>query len=234
MKGIFDGSETLIVHGAQADVYSFKGFAYKVYKQTYPKEWIEFEKSQQTQVNKAGLSKVKYYDTDDPHIVKMDLIEGDTLEKKMREGYPNGFELLADAFRTVHKADVSDIKMPTLMETAGMGLTDEEKDTVLPIIKRLSEKMSTCICHLDMHFLNVMLPNDGSDPIIIDWINARIAPAVFDYARTYAILEQAPEGVLELYKKVVLPQIFNQGVSESDFSDALEVSRIIRSHEVKN
>ena len=231
MKGIFDGSETLIGHGAQADVYSFKGFAYKVYKQTYPKEWIEFEKSKQTQVNKAGFSKVKYYDTDDPHIVKMDLIEGDTLEKKMREGYPNGFELLADAFRTVHKADVSDIKMPTLMETADMGLSDEEKDTVLPIIKRLSEKMSSCICHLDMHFLNVMIPHDGSESIIIDWINARLAPAVFDYARTYVVLKECAPEILSLYEESVAADIAALKISDEDFADAVTACTIIRNKE---
>lgn len=40
-----------------------------------------------------------------------------------------------------------------------------------------------------MHFLNIMIPDDVelvSDKInytIIDWMNTRLAPAVFDYAR---------------------------------------------------
>ena len=51
----FDGSEKLIGTGAQAKVYLYKGFAYKVYNQTYPAEWISFEKEQQKAVNKAGI-----------------------------------------------------------------------------------------------------------------------------------------------------------------------------------
>lgn len=41
---IFDGTEILIGKGAQAEVLLYKGFAYKVYKDTYPAEWISFEK----------------------------------------------------------------------------------------------------------------------------------------------------------------------------------------------
>ncbi len=44
---IFDGTEKIIGRGAQADVIEYKGYAYKIYKPSYPAEWIEFEKSQQ-------------------------------------------------------------------------------------------------------------------------------------------------------------------------------------------
>lgn len=230
-EGFFDGSQVVIGHGAQADVYSYQGFAYKVYKTTYPTEWIEFEKSQQAQVNKAGLSPVRYYDTEDPHIVKMDLIDGDTLEKKMREGFPKGFELLADILRDIHKADISDIKMPHLKETAGMGLNDEEKERVLEIIERLSEKMPSCVCHLDMHFLNVMLPNGGGQPVVIDWINARIAPAVFDYARTYVVLKEFAPEILSLYEEAVAADIAALQISDEDFADAVTACTIIRQQE---
>ena len=71
----FDGSQKIIGKGAQAEVLLYHGFAYKVYNQSYPAEWIAFEKQQQQAVNKAGLCPVNYYDTDDPHIIKMDLSE---------------------------------------------------------------------------------------------------------------------------------------------------------------
>ena len=79
----FDGSQKVIGKGAQAEVLLYHGFAYKVYKESYPAEWIAFEKKQQQAVNKAGLCSVKYYDTDNPHIIKMDLVEGDQLEKSV-------------------------------------------------------------------------------------------------------------------------------------------------------
>ena len=51
----FDGTQKIIVKGAQAEVLLYHGFAYKVYKESYPAEWIAFEKKQQQAVNKAGL-----------------------------------------------------------------------------------------------------------------------------------------------------------------------------------
>ena len=62
----FDGTQKVIGKGAQAEVLLYHGFAYKVYKESYPAEWIDFEKQQQQAVNKACLCDVKYYDTDDP------------------------------------------------------------------------------------------------------------------------------------------------------------------------
>ena len=79
--------------------------------------------------------------------------------------------------------------MPPFAITAVMGLS-EEKMMVMPIIERLSAKMECRICHLDLHFLNIMIPENGLDYRIIDWMNARLAPPVFDYARTYVIFEE--------------------------------------------
>lgn len=40
---IFDGSQKEIGRGKQAIVFRYNGFAYKVYKNEYPKEWIQGE-----------------------------------------------------------------------------------------------------------------------------------------------------------------------------------------------
>ena len=233
----FDGSEKLIGTGAQAKVYLYHGFAWKVYNESYPAEWIAFEKEQQQAVNKAGLCPVKYYDTDDSHIIKMDLVEGDQLEKSVPAAPEQGFLLLARAFRFVHQADASSTTIPPLSATAGLMLTDEEKSQVLPIIDRLSQKYKSCICHLDMHFLNIMLPPDTpllADKInytIIDWMNARLAPPVFDYARTYVIFDEFAKEALEFYKAAVWPDVEALGISENDFFDAVKVCTVLRSKE---
>ena len=233
----FDGSEKLIGTGAQAKVYLYQGFAYKVYNESYPAEWIAFEKEQQQAVNKAGLCPVKYYDTDDPHIIKMDLVEGDQLEKSIPAAPEQGFLLLARAFRFVHEADASSTTIPPLSATAGLVLTEEEKSQVLPVIERLSKKYKTCICHLDMHFLNIMLPSDTpliADKInytIIDWMNARLAPPVFDYARTYVIFDEFAKDAVEFYKAAVWPDVQALGISEEDFFEAVKVCTVLRSHE---
>ena len=233
----FDGTQKVIGKGAQAEVLLYHGFAYKVYNESYPAEWISFEKEQQQAVNKAGLCPVKYYDTDNPHIIKMDLVKGDQLEKSVPKAPEQGFLLLAKAFRFVHKADIGTTTIPPLSATAGLMLTDEEKLQVLPIIERLSIKYKSCICHLDMHFLNIMIPSDSkliADKInytIIDWMNARLAPAVFDYARTYVIFNEFAKDALDFYKASVWPDIQALGISEEDFFDAVKVCSVLRSKE---
>ena len=233
----FDGTQKVIGKGAQAEVLLQHGFAYKVYNESYPAEWISFEKEQQQAVNKAGLCPVKYYDTDNPHIIKMDLVKGDQLEKSVPKAPEQGFLLLAKAFRFVHKTDIGTTTIPQLSATAGLMLTDEEKLQVLPIIERLSKKYKSCICHLDMHFLNIMIPSDSkliADKInytIIDWMNARLAPAVFDYARTYVIFNEFAKDALNFYKASVWPDIQALGISEEDFFDAVKVCSVLRSKE---
>lgn len=236
----FDGTQKNIGYGAQAEVLLYHGFAYKVYKPSYPAEWIAFEKEQQRAVNSAGLCPVKYYDTDDPHIIKMDFVEGDTLEKKMRDmmaakadfsKVAEGFDILARAFRFVHQADTSGTTIPRLIDTACMGLSDEEKSVVLPVIERLSKKFSSCICHLDMHFLNLMLAPGKTNFTIIDWMNARLAPPVFDYARTYVIFDEFAKDALEVYRHAVRDDILALGISDEDFAAAVKVCAILREHE---
>lgn len=233
----FDGSQKIIGKGAQAEVLLYHGFAYKVYNQSYPAEWIEFEKQQQQAVNKSGLCPVKYYDTDESYIIKMDLVEGDQLEKSVPKAPEEGFKLLAKVFRFVHEADASNTTIPTLIATAGLMLSDEEKSEVLPAIERLTQKYKSCICHLDMHFLNIMIPNDTAlvaDKInytIIDWMNSRVAPPVFDYARTYVIFNEFAKEALEFYKAAVWPDIQALGISEEDFFEAVKVCTVLRSKE---
>lgn len=116
-------------------------------------------------------------------------------------------------------------------------LTDEEKSQVLPLIDRLSQKYKSCICHLDMHFLNIMIPSDAellADKInytIIDWMNARLAPPVFDYARTYVIFNEFAKEAVDFYKAAIWPDIQALGISEEDFFDAVKVCTVLRSKE---
>ena len=68
---------------------------------------------------------------------------------------------------------------------------------------------------------------------MIDWMNARIAPAVFDYARTYVIFDEFSQEGLELYKKAVASDIAALGITDADFKDAVMVSSVIRNREKK-
>ena len=208
----FDGSQKVIGKGAQAEVLLYHGFAYKVYKESYPAEWIAFEKKQQQAVNKAGLCSVKYYDTDNPYIIKMDLVEGDQLEKSVSKAPEQAFALLARAFRFVHQADAGNTTIPPLTSTAGLMLTDEEKSQVLPLI-------------------DAELLADKIKYTIIDWMNARLAPPVFDYARTYVIFDEFAKEAVVFYKAAIWPDLQALGISEEDFFDAVKVCTVLRSKE---
>ena len=88
-----------------------------------------------------------------------------------------------------------------------------------------------------MHFLNIMIPASAeliADKInytIIDWMNARLAPPVFDYARTYVIFNEFAKEALDLYKTAVWPDVLSLGISEDDFFEAVKVCTILRSYE---
>ena len=137
-------------------------------------------------------------------------------------------------FRKVHSAKTDGVKIPRLIDTAGFGVSDENRQKIIPVIARLSEKTDICICHLDMHFLNIMIPFNESEPKIIDWINARIAPAVFDYARTYVILRECAPEVLGMYEATVASDMRTLGITDEDFADAVMVSQVIRDREKKD
>ena len=66
---------------------------------------------------------------------------------------------------------------------------------------------------------------------IIDWMNARIAPPVFDYARTYVIIKEVSKDALDLYEATVLPDLKGLCIPEPDFIDAVEVCSIVRARE---
>ena len=227
----FDGTEKTIGHGAQAEVLLYHGFAYKVYKPSYPAGWISFEIENQKMVNKTGLCPVKYYKTDDTHIIKMDYVEGEILEKSISEDPHKYFAMLAQAFRQIHAADTSGIEIPSFLLTIETMLTTEEKAKALPTVERLSQKYKSVICHLDLHFLNIMLAPNKRDFTVIDWITARLAPPVFDYARTWIIFNEASKEAVDFYMQTIWKDVQALGISEDDFYEAVEVSKIIRSHE---
>ena len=110
-------------------------------------------------------------------------------------------------------------------------LTDEEKAKVLPTVERLSQKYKSVICHLDLHFLNIMLAPNKTDFTVIDWITARLAPPVFDYARTWVIFNEASKEAVDFYTQTIWKDVQALGISEDDFYEAVEVSKIIRGHE---
>jgi hypothetical protein len=228
---VFDGTQVTIGKGAQAEVLLYQGYAYKVYNPSYPASWISYEKEIQDKVNRAGLTPVRYYDTDDPHIIRMDYVGGEVLEERARAQDLTSFDILADAFGKVHAKTVSDVPVMNFSQNAEYILKGDERKLVLDVIARLKERYGECLCHLDMHFLNIIVKPGSDEYTLIDWMNARIAPFVFDYARTYVIFDEFSQEGLAVYKERVLPRMWQRGVSEEDFEDAVKVCSILRAKE---
>lgn len=227
----FDGSQKEIGRGAQAVVFSYKGFAYKVYNNEYPKEWVRSELLIQGEINKTSLPVVKYYETDEPNIIKMDLINGMTLGDRIRkEKYKNSVEDIISLQKEVHR--FTEINLPAFKTCAtndilGLQLEPEKKNRALKFLEDIPDKEN--LLHLDFHFLNIMYAD--AQYYIIDWINARIGNPIYDYARTYVI---SNEFAYRLSKKYLSLIVKDRCIDTSDLKKAIYVMALLRIRENSN
>lgn len=222
---VFDGTQRQIGKGAQAIVYYYKGFAYKVYNDEYPAEWIHGEILIQTEISKTHLPVVKYYKTEDPHITKMDFIDGITLADRIRnEKYKNG---VADIIKLQKEVNtITDVKLPTLKSCAihdiqHMQIEQKQKDTAYTYLEDIQEKSN--LLHLDFHFENIMF-SDGKY-YIIDWIDARLGNPVYDYAKSYVLMN---EFIFRISKKYLSLITKDKDIDTTDLKKAMYVMALLR------
>lgn len=225
MEKDFNRERVLIGQGKMAKVYLWNGFAYKCYEDHYPEEWISYEIGIQGIINSTDLRTVKYYESEIPHSIKMDYIDGVSLASRvLQDKYKESIDDLLSIIEEVHRfsglnlSRLSTYLHETIMsmdidgsikEKAGHYITDLPEDNVL--------------CHLDFHFLNLMYAE--GEYYIIDWINARNGNPIYDYARSYVILH---EYAYRLSKKF-LKRVKNQcGFKEIDFQKAVYVMAVHR------
>ena len=242
----FDGTEKVIGRGAQAVVYRWHGFAYKVYRPDYPADWIAFECAQQRAARAAGLTHVRYWLTDDAHCLRMDFVDGPTLEERVNvHGWPHGFADLAAAHRFVHGADaaliaaagerllpLTELFVHDIDALSLPGIPAGAKARAKDIVHTIPHRDT--VCHLDLHFQNLLFPktpprdNAPFPYVIIDWMNARLGNPVFDYARSYVIFaEFAPEAV-PLYERAIAADCAALGIGDALFRDAVSVCALLR------
>lgn len=225
---VFDGTQKEIGRGAQAIVYYYNGFAYKVYNEDYPKEWIQGELLIQNEINKTGLPVVKYYETEESNIIKMDFINGNTLAERMqKEKYKNGVEDIISMLKKVHT--FTDINLPTLKSYAiydigQMHIDQEKKDRVLKFLDDIPDKKN--LLHLDLHFLNIMY--DNKQYYIIDWVNARIGNPVYDYARSYVIMNEFAYRQSRKFLSLITK---DKSIDTTDLNKAIYVMAVLRTRE---
>ncbi|MBP5655159.1 MAG: hypothetical protein J6X33_06555 [Clostridiales bacterium] len=229
----FDGTQKTIGRGKYYEIVLYHGYAYKIYDPDYPEDWVTHEKWDQAKVNKVGLTPVKYYDTDDPHIIKMDHIEAEPLEVRANARDLTCFDMMADAFRKLYKHDNWTVTVGNLSYYGEHMPDNEKRELVYKSDGRLDRKYGHCLCHFNLDLHNILAKPGSGDYIILDWVKCCIAPPLFDYAKTYMLLDESYPEHLAVYKERVLPDMWALGVTEEDFDDALKICSLIRDNEGK-
>lgn len=228
---IFDGSQREIGKGAQAVVYLYKGYAYKVYSDHYPAAWINGELLIQNEINKTVLPVVRYYATEEPNILKMDFIDGVTLGDRMQhEGYGHGVADLVQLQQQIHR--VTGANIPTFKSYAvdtlhAMRVDPQRKSRALGILDAIPERPN--LLHLDFHFLNIMYAQGQYK--LIDWINARVGNPIFDFARSYVLLSEIPPAYGDFSQEYMALITKEKLVDSADLHQAIYVCALLRTSE---
>lgn len=190
MHAEFIKDRRLIGQGKMANVYLWKGFAYKCFEANYPEEWLDYEMNLQNVISACHLPTVKYMPSEFPNSIKMDYIEGISLADRMRkEKYKDGVDDLFHLFKEVHA--IREIELPKLnpylvREISEMTYDEKLQADALQYISEIPDDQ--VLCHLDFHFLNIMYSNNQYT--IIDWVNAKLGNSIYDFARSYVILHE--------------------------------------------
>jgi hypothetical protein len=230
MEQLFMKERVLIGQGKMAKVYLWDGFAYKCFQSDYPEDWIAYELHIQNTISQLGLPTVNYYPSEFPHSIKMDYIVGISLADKIRqEKYKHGLEDLFSLILTVHeKRDLEKINLELprlnpflLQEISKLDIDTIQKDLAVKYIAEITDQ--DVLCHLDLHFLNVMCAD--SSYYIIDWVNAKIGNPIYDFARTYVILYEFANRMSKKYLDMVKSQC---GFDLSELNKAIYVMAVHR------
>ena len=227
----FDDKYQVIGKGKQALVLSDGTFAYKVFNDNYPKEWIQYEYDLQKKINRTNLPVIKYWDILDTNCIKMDLVQGKTLgdllfDKKLK----HSVEILIKLQKEIHSnhgLNLPSFKKITKEELAKVKI-DKDYINLAYQLLNLIEDGSTLL-HLDLHFLNIMMNHDQIT--VIDWVNAKEGNPIFDYARSYIIMN---EYVFRLGQKYLRMIKKDCSINTEWLDEAIFIMALLRLNEEQN
>ncbi|NLV36192.1 MAG: phosphotransferase [Clostridiaceae bacterium] len=215
--------------GMVAKVYSWRGYAYKCFHEGYPAEWIAYEQSQQNEICKSKLPVPRYYTSDFPNTIKMDLIAGISMSERFKVA---GIDPVLDDFmlwfQRIHQTEGLALQSLSecLLKIIDTAPVDETQKAYARKCFDMVEEIvpeQEVLCHMDYHMLNIMY--EGSNMRIIDWVNAKNGKPIWDYARTYVVFYEYAAGLKRRYLKRVL---FLENYSEEIFMKAIYVNAIYR------
>ena len=193
-------TRVFIAKGRRANVYLEGNYAIKVYEPSYPTYAIYDEiKMSQYLCRITDLPIPLMFPGDRPNEIKMDYLEGETLETKMRRRGEESFEEFVPTQLSINS--YTNLDLPSLHDRYARILTDtskidaKTKGKLLTLLSSIERK--TNLCHMDYHVMNVMVVKEKY--YIIDWVNCGIGNPIFDVARTYLLLDYQSNKVSQSY-----------------------------------
>lgn len=214
--------------GEIAAVYLYDGYAYKCFNDGYPDEKIASEYGLQEQIRLSGLPVVRYYESEYPRSIKMDLVSGKTMAACMEE---EGKDAVMDAmmywFGKIHEVkglNLDDVETRIRHEIENAPVNEEIRAQALSCLEETYHTdEETVLCHMDYHFLNLM--KTGEEYTIVDWNNAGNGKAIRDYARSYVLFYEYAAGMKTKYMKAVLKE---RGYTKEQFFKAVYAAAVAR------
>lgn len=220
----------VIGEGKTAKVYLEDGYAYKVFKDSHPMNWIEYEVNIQNEIANHTFLPVLTYELNlDQRQIKMPYIEGIELtERILKEKYKNGLEDLIKLQLDIYA--YQNLNLPNAHKAFIKHFQNERIPVDYRVlgIQYLSEiPFYPILCHFDLHFSNILY--DGKYTII-DWVNAKLANPILDVARSFVILRQYAFRLSSKYLKSMLQKM---KFSEIEMNKAIVVMAILRLTEIE-
>lgn len=220
-------SHKIIGQGKQAVVVTDGVYAYKVFNNDYPYNWIQYEYNVQSEINKTDLPIIKYHSIIESNCIKMDYIKGDTLGFLLKsKQLKNGVEILIDLQKKTHV--YHDLNLPSFKEDSVrvlncIDLSNDMKELCKLLIHKIEDKNN--LLHLDFHFLNIMFDHQY---YIIDWVNAKVGNPIYDYARSYVIMNEYVIRLGAKYKTLILK---DKSIDTTYLDEAIYIMSVLRLRE---
>lgn len=228
-----NGEDSVMVGvGNTAEVYDFgEGKVCKLFKQGYPKEAVEREFRNATEVHRQGLPVPKVFElveSEGRTGIVYEKIDGKSMLECIVENPGKAGFFLEEFVRlqknwlkeaSVHAASVLSYKdfLQMLINSAGQ----KTEASLLEEINSLPE--GDTLLHGDFHPGNVLISTDHR-AVVIDFMNVCRGPVLYDIARTYFLLKETDE----TFGKAYLEQM---EVTKGDISLFLNVLERCRMYE---
>jgi hypothetical protein len=179
----FNSERILIGQGREANVYLWNDFAYKCFNLTYPKSLIDYEFKIQNTIYNTGLPTVKYFESEIPHSIKMNFIDGVHIGEKfldrsykdgvynnpdlisnhshnLKQNYEKVLEIMLSLSTQIHSIKESDIKSAAKKIFCEGSNTDATNDFNFPslnpsLIKRINNtSIDNCVKQRAIKFIS--------------------------------------------------------------------------------